>query len=487
MSKSQVDVIHESIDAMIDEVKSLAEQTREGTTNKPTAAQVEIHIFRRLLKIGLLFMLQYFAEVGSGDLGFRLKRNGVELRRRLRKPITLLTVFGVLEVDRWLYHARGEGCFSPTAEAASLPDRQASYFVQRLVARLGMRDTFEECVRFLDELFGFSLSTHTADEVIDELAANHRGFAEQLTPPPATSEETIQVVGFDGKGVPVVKEDPARRAARLAKGEKRNRKKEAMVGLEYVAAPKLRTPELLAQALVRPEALTDEERGQLHAARPAQDLYYQASLEVGREGLIREIFERAEERRQVTDHELEQVCLSDGAASQLRICENVFPDATIVLDIIHAMERFWNAAHLFHPEGSEAAKDMVHDLVLRTLQGKIGYVIGGLRQRATKQKLGKRRQKRLQAILTYLQNHRQFMHYDQYLARGFPISTGAVESACGHLVKDRMEKAGARWSIRGGEAMLRLRAIYASGNFDDYLEYHQQREHQRLYAPERAA
>lgn len=487
MSKSQVDVIHESIDAMIDEVKSFAEQTREGAKNRPTAAEVEMHIFRRLLKIGLLFMLQYFAELGSGDLGFRLKRNGVELRRKLRKPITLLTVFGVLEVDRWLYHARGEGCFSPTAEAASLPDRQASYFVQRLVGRLGMRDTYDECVRFLDELFGFSLSTHTADEVIDELAANHREFAEQLTPPPATSEETIQVVGFDGKGVPVIKEDPARRAARLAKGQKRNRKKEAMVGLEYVAAPKLRTPELLAQALVRPETLSDEEREQLHAARPAHDLYYQASLEVGREGLIREILERAEKRREVSDHELEQVCLSDGAISQLRICRELFPKATIVLDIIHAVERFWNAAHLFHPEGSDTAQDMVHDLVLRTLQGKIGYVIGGLRQRATKQKLGKRRQKKLQAIITYLENHRQSMRYDQYLARGFPISTGAVESACGHLVKDRMEKAGARWSIRGGEAMLRLRAIYASGHFDQYLQFRQEREHERLYAQKEAA
>ena len=487
MSQSQIDVIHESIDAMIAEVKSFAERTREGKTNRPTAVEVEMHVFQRLLKVGLLFMVQYFEEVGSGDLGFRLVRKGVELRRRLRKPITLLTVFGILEIDRWLYHACGETCFSPTAEAASLPDRQASYFVQRLVARLGMRDTYDECVSFLHELFGFSLSTHTADEVVGELAANHREFAEQLTPPPAASEETIQVVGFDGKGVPVIKETPAKREARLAKGEKRNRKQEAMVGIEYVVAPKPRTPELVAQALVRPDALSDEELELLHAARPAQNLYYQASLEAGREGLIGEILKRADKRREVTDHELQQVCLSDGAISQLRICEKLFPKATIVLDIIHAVERFWNAAHLFHPEGSEAAKDMVHDLVLRTLQGKIGYVIGGLRQRATKQKLGKHRQEALQGILTYLENHRQFMHYDQYLNRGFPISTGAVESACGHLVKDRMEKAGARWSVRGGEAMLRLRAIYASGNFDHYLEYHQKQEHERLYAQKRAA
>ena len=51
------------------------------------------------------------------------------------------------------------------------------------------------------------------------------------------------------------------------------------------------------------------------------------------------------------------------------------------------------------------------------------------------------------------------MHYDAYLARGWPIGTGVVEGACGHLVKDRLEQAGMRWTKAGTQAMRDLRAV----------------------------
>ncbi|OVE81060.1 hypothetical protein BVY04_02115, partial [bacterium M21] len=68
-----------------------------------------------------------------------------------------------------------------------------------------------------------------------------------------------------------------------------------------------------------------------------------------------------------------------------------------------------------------------------------------------------------------------------YLEAGYPIATGVVESACGHLVKDRMEKSGARWKIEGAEAMLRLRSIFANGDWQSYLRFHQNQQHQERY------
>jgi|SRR5436309_8501290 len=46
------------------------------------------------------------------------------------------------------------------------------------------------------------------------------------------------------------------------------------------------------------------------------------------------------------------------------------------------------------------------------------------------------------------------------LAKGYPIATGVIEGACRYLVKDRMEITGARWGLEGGEAVLKLRALY---------------------------
>ena len=74
---------------------------------------------------------------------------------------------------------------------------------------------------------------------------------------------------------------------------------------------------------------------------------------------------------------------------------------------------------------------------------------------------------------------RDYIAYDRALAAGLPIATGVIEGACRYLVKDRMERTGARWSLVGAQAVLRLRALRASGDFDDYWAFHLEREHER--------
>ena len=67
------------------------------------------------------------------------------------------------------------------------------------------------------------------------------------------------------------------------------------------------------------------------------------------------------------------------------------------------------------------------------------------------------------------------------LAEGWPIATGVIEGACRHLVKDRFDITGARWSLDGAEAILKLRALTANGDFDDYWVYHLRKEHERIH------
>ena len=44
-----------------------------------------------------------------------------------------------------------------------------------------------------------------------------------------------------------------------------------------------------------------------------------------------------------------------------------------------------------------------------------------------------------------------------------------------------MDITGARWSSQGAEAVLKLQAPHADGNFDTYWRYHLDRERQRLH------
>jgi hypothetical protein len=82
----------------------------------------------------------------------------------------------------------------------------------------------------------------------------------------------------------------------------------------------------------------------------------------------------------------------------------------------------------------------------------------------------------------YLERHKAYVHYDAGLAAGLPLATGVIEGACRHLIRDRMTVTGARWSLTGAEAILRLRSLRASGDWDDYWRHHEQKERERNHA-----
>jgi hypothetical protein len=87
-------------------------------------------------------------------------------------------------------------------------------------------------------------------------------------------------------------------------------------------------------------------------------------------------------------------------------------------------------------------------------------------------------------VITFFHNHRRWMQYDVSLAAGLPVGTGVVESACGSVVKHRMEGEGKRWSLAGAEAMLALRSLKKSHDNDlrAYWRFRARQERDRLYA-----
>jgi hypothetical protein len=180
------------------------------------------------------------------------------------------------------------------------------------------------------------------------------------------------------------------------------------------------------------------------------------------------------------------VCLTDGErALQLRALRQiraVFPALLVILDIIHVLGYLWEAAYSFHAEGTEQARLWVRERLLLILKGKVSAVAAGMRQSATKQALTGAKRKTVDKACNYLLKNKAFMRYHEYLAAGLPIASGNVEGACGHLVRDRMERTGAIWTEQGAEAVLQLRALEKSGDFDEYWAYHLERERQWNYA-----
>lgn len=57
-----------------------------------------------------------------------------------------------------------------------------------------------------------------------------------------------------------------------------------------------------------------------------------------------------------------------------------------------------------------------------------------------------------------------------------------IEGTCRHLINDRLGITGASWSLAGAEAILKLRALIASRDFDEYWAFHEQRELKRNHS-----
>ncbi len=194
--------------------------------------------------------------------------------------------------------------------------------------------------------------------------------------------------------------------------------------------------------------------------------------------MIEEI--RQEVLRRDPDVRKTLVALIDGErALQKRTLAAMKP--TLILDLIHVLDRVWTAAHVFQPEGSAEAEVYAKLMASRILEGGVCQVVKGLRQTVTKRRLSGLAKKRLLAVANYFHNNTRFMRYHQYLVAGFPIASGPVEGACKNLIRDRMERSGMRWTRAMAEAIVKLRSLYLSGDFDDYWSFHVAQDQLRLY------
>lgn len=71
---------------------------------------------------------------------------------------------------------------------------------------------------------------------------------------------------------------------------------------------------------------------------------------------------------------------------------------------------------------------------------------------------GKAAQEVKRVQLAYFERQQERMRYPDYLRRGFPIGSGAVEGACKHLIADRFDGSGMRWKAETADPVMHLRA-----------------------------
>jgi len=459
------------------------------SARKLEAHEAEQGIFKRLWPIGWAAMKLYVAQRGTGDVGPAIRRAAGVLRPRENtlRGRDSCSLCGTFAVVRTCYRLPGEPGICPLDAPVNLPERCDSYFLQEWMTRFAVEPPFQESAGLFAQLLALEVAESVLLEVAKEAPQDYEAFS---APRPLGPEDTageFLVVSFDGQGVPMLKEAAAKLTAKWGTGEKRQQKKEALVGVSDTVAPKPRSPEALAELWVDPEAA--------RVRRPREDTRDAAP----RAQQVRRVASRAQTKPQVMacikadaerrdpQHRQPLVVLLDGALGLWRLATQLFKPGkrvTCVLDSMHVVGYLWSAANAWCGEGSKVGKRWVQKKLPEILRGRVGDVIGGLRQILTKPRLRKSVREALAQALTFFHNHRRWMQYDAYRAAGLPVGTGVVESACGSVVKHRREGEGKRWSLVGAEAILTLRSLKKSHDHDlrDYWRFRAGQERVRLYA-----
>jgi len=293
----------------------------------------------------------------------------------------------------------------------------------------------------------------------------------------------LLVLTFDGKGI-VMRPDSLREctkknaqktnklASRLSQGEKKDRKRIAQVAAVYTVQPHIRTAESIMKR---------SDDNVIPFRTPIRNKRVWASVERDAKVVIEEAFKEALQRD--PEQTRQWVVLIDGLPHQINLINKVMEElnvkATIVMDFIHVLEYLWKAAWCFFDKGDEAVEEWIAEKSINILNGHCSQVAKGLRISATKGKITDR--VNIDKCADYLLNNKERLQYGTALESGLPIASGVIEGACRHLINDRLDITGARWSLQGAEVILKLRSLKSSGDFENYWTFYKKMSKTRNY------
>jgi hypothetical protein len=378
----------------------------------------------------------------------------------------------------------------PLDAMLNLPRIKFSYTLQQHLVQEVITQSFNDALDALKRWTGVTITKALAQRIVRDAAQDFEPFYVRQYDREHTKAQPLPllVLTVDGKGVlvrtedlrPFIRKKRVGRAPQLPRNPMKSPPREytrrmTTVASVYEVACFDRTPDDIVESFFAPRPHVPPPR----PAPTAKRLW--ASLKHPGKTVIRQLFEDA--RRRDPDHAKEWLVLVDGDLHQIHrveACARLFEvSLTIVCDIVHVLGYLWKAGAVLQRE--ELIAPWVRDTLLRVLLGHSRIVAATMRAAATRRKLPTPVREPLNVCARYLHNHAPYLDYARYLKAGYPIATGIIEGGCRYLVKDRMALTGARWSLEGAEAVLKLRAIKVSGDFTAYWTFYEQQQYTRIH------
>jgi hypothetical protein len=484
-------------DVLVALAHDLAAFVRRGVQEGSSLDDIERGTLSRVLALGAAAVGLFLEAQGDGDLGPCVEVAGGRTLYRSasaqERPVR--TIFGEHAFAAYVYAAGSKRPIElrPIDARLNLPPGKASYLLQEFSQLFCVEKAFAVGARQFEAVFGQKLSVDVLEDINRDLGAQADPFLEEVPVPPPAEEGAILVASADGKGVPLVRQDAAQVPV-FEQPERPGNRRMATLGCVYTVDRYVRTPEQIVAALFRDDTVS-QPADRPEACHKHYRAYFAAAGAAGADALpgayrtwawlAEEVTGRCRPGQAVVRlmdgqpslWEASGACLEDFLGQRETAAESPVVD---ILDIIHVAGYVWKAARAFHGH-KEHQEAFAQDRLLRILRGEVAGVVKGLRRMASERGLRGPALRDVRTACNYFANNAQRMRYDEYLRAGYPIASGVIEGACRHVIKDRMEHGGMRWTLAGAQAMLNVRCVCASSEWENFNRWRQAEQAKRVH------
>jgi hypothetical protein len=466
-SQSIAQRLHGELDELISRVSQVA-----GT--QPSVHETEEQLWAGMLALGRGLMQMRFEALSEAEVVYDVvAANGVCYDYQRQSQRGYVSLFGEVRVKRAYYLNTEQGGLWPLDAALSIPERCYSDSVQERLSEVNVWVPQEHSLALLERWLGLKIPKGSLQSSASEQALYVEDYYQQRPVAAAPVQDSILVASADGKGIPMTRTDSPPLQARRTKGSKKTAKKEAIVTTLYSVAPYVRDSQDILKALFLDTA--DSPKPAVERPEPSHKQTF-GTLD-GKAAAISHLAQQVAQREH--PQFVHRVALTDGSEALQQQVLDQLPAFTLVLDIIHVTEYLWDAANARWGETSPERLPWIQQALAWLLEDQLDTLLNHLDAQAIA--LPPAQQLTLTRVSAYLRRNRPFMDYQRYLAQGWPIGTGVVEGACRHLVKDRFEQAGMRWSQAGAQSLLDLRAVAFNDDWLAFQRFRRQQSHLERY------
>lgn len=333
---------------------------------------------------------------------------------------------GKINIKR-AYYYKGKGGYVPLDESLSIPKEKYTYSAQEAIGLFAIEDSFAESAKKLKHLFPLEVSPSSIRRISER-------YGKEIT-----QDEAIKVEEIFSHKRPI----PQPEIHSVKRG--------------YTGADGVMVPTVNGYREMKVATTYDTPRAKDSIAN---NLHYMAFFakpeDFGNHLWV------MQKLRGIYDGD-ESIWVCDGARWEWKQKRYHDPSGKEILDFIHAIEHLSEVANEIHGENTTNSSRWLKRMKKRLRKDGGHKVILSL-ERLLKKHSGDK----LKSIIEYYQNNVNRMDYPSYESEGYHITSSTVESACRHVVGDRLKRSGMRWTEEGAQWLTSLRLKWKNDEWSQF-------------------